>query len=282
MSKHPRPSTFARFGKGLTSRLQNQKIVRHLLTGCPGCESLASEIRFDYSAAFEGVQAGMEQAGIDLARERVQAPGLLRALADQPEERWSAATTAIAAIEADPVYRTWALCELLQDASQECAFHDPARCLDMARLGVEVAMRLDPGRYGETRVNDLAGRAWAVLGNAERVNSAYQAAERSFVQARRLLRAGTGDPLEEAWLLMLEASLLGCQRRLQDAFRRLNRVISIGRRLDDGALCGKARMFQGLLAGAETLPALVLLLKSAELEGILARLNQVLRIRESV
>ena len=145
MSKHPRPSTFARFGKGLTSRLQNQKIVRHLLTGCPGCESLVSETRFDYSAAFEGVQTGVEQAGIDLARERVQAPG-----------------------------------------------------------------------------------------------------------------------------------------RLQDAFRRLDRVISIGRRLDDGALCGKARMIQGLLAGAETLPALALLLKSAELEGISAGLNQVLRIRESV
>jgi hypothetical protein len=269
MSKHPRPSTFARFGKGLTSRLQNQKIVRHLLTGCPGCESRASETRFDYSAAFEGVQAGVEQAGIDLAKERVEAPRLLRALADQPEER------RCAEIEAKPVYRTWALCELLQDASHECAFQDPVHCLDMARLGVKLAMRLDRGRYGETRVNDLAGRAWAALGNAESLSTDYQAAERSFGQARKLLRAGTGDPLEEARLLLLEASLLGCQHRLDDACRRLDRVASIGRGLDDAALCGKAQMMQALLAGAETLPALVLLLKSVEL-------HQASRIRESV
>jgi hypothetical protein len=286
MSKHPRPSTFARFGKGLTSRLQNQRIVRHLLTGCPGCGSLAAGLfpeapgrhreaaaRFDYSAAFAGAGARVERAGPDLAEERAGAPGLLRSLMLLPEEDRCAP---MEAIETDPAFRTWALCELLQDAAQEWASRDAGRALGLARLGVEVAMRLDPERYGEARVHDLAGRAWAVLGDAERACDdrgnceACEAAEASFARARKLLLAGTGDPLEEALLLLLEAPLLVRWGRLRDAFGRLDRAEAIGRRLDDAALCGKARalrerLIQGLQAGAGTLPALVLLLKPARL-----------------
>jgi hypothetical protein len=271
MSKHPRPSTFARFGKGLASRLQNQRIVRHLLAHCPDCESrLEQAARFDYSAAFEGVRGQVEQAGLDLAAERSAAPGRLRTLAALPEEG------RLAAIEADPAFRTWGLCELLQDASQELAFHN-SESLDLARLGVEVAMRLDGGRYGEARVNDLAGRAWAVLGCAELAGADDPAAERSLAQARKRLRAGTGDLLEQARLLLLESLLHARRHRLRHAVRLLARVMSIGRRLDDDALCGKARVLQEQLiqvlrAGAESLPALVLL----------AVLKPASRIREGV
>ncbi|HWM95306.1 MAG TPA: hypothetical protein VN493_31415 [Thermoanaerobaculia bacterium] len=246
MDKHPRQSVLARFGQGLAPRHQSRSIVRHLLAGCRTCQAFAARLLHgDYTAAFERARRAVEPFRLSLARERSEAPELLRALAAQPWER------RIAAVSADPAWRTWALCELVLDAAQEWAFQDPARALDMARLGVEMASRLDAGRYGEERVNDLAARAWAVLGNAERVRTDFRAAEGSFAKARKRLRAGTGDPLEKARVLLLEASLRGRQRRLPEAFRLLDRVEAIGRRLEDSALCAKARVVQGLLAGSE-------------------------------
>ena len=251
MSKHPRPSTFARFGKGLTSRSQNQRIVRHLLARCPDCERRREQAaQFDYSAAFEGVGARVDRAGLDLAAERSAAPGQLRDLLAWPDGPRRAA------IENDPSCRTWAFCELLQDAASAA---QEQTSLDLARLGVEVAMKLDGRRYGEARVHDLASRAWTTLGCAELAAGDDPAAERSFAEARRRLRSGTGDPLEEARLLMAESLLLARQGRLRQASRLLARVAATGRRLDDDALSGKARVLQGFLAGAESLPALVLL-----------------------
>lgn len=248
MSKHPRPSTFARFGKGLASRTHNQRIVRHLLAGCPECDSHREQAaRFDYSAAFAGLAVHVDRAGRDLAAERSAAPGQLRALLARPDG------LRLAAIAGDPSCRTWAFCELLQDAAQE------QTSLELARLGVEVAMKLDGDRYGQTRVQDLIGRAWTILGCAELAADHDPAAERSFAEARRRLRSGTGDPLEEARLLMAESLLLARQGRLRQACRLLARVAATGRRLDDEDLSGKARVLQGLLAGAESLPALVLL-----------------------
>lgn len=259
MSKHPRPSTFARFGKGLTSRLQNQRIVRHLLAGCPDCDRrLEQAARCDYSAAFEGALGKLEQAGLDLAAERAAAPERLRALAALPEQE------ARAALAADPACRTWALCELLQDAALNLVRRDAGRALGLARLAVEVAAGLDSGRYGEARGHDLAGRAWGVLGGAELAGGDEPAAERSFARARRRLRAGTGDPLEEVRLLLLESLLHARRHRFADALRRVKRATAIARRLDDDVLLGEARVLQGWLiqgiqAGAESLPALVLL-----------------------
>lgn len=252
MSKHPRPSTFARFGKGLASRSQNQRIVRHLLTSCPDCENRREQAaQFDYSAAFEGIGARVDRAGLDLAAERSAAPGRLRGLLARPDGLRRAA------IESDSSCRTWAVCELLQDAAAAAEHRQTS--LELARLGLEVATRLDGARYGQARVQDLAGRAWTVLGCAELAAADDPAAERSFSEARRRLRSGTGDPLEEARLLMAESLLLARQGRLRQAHRLLARVAATGRRLDDDSLSGKARLLQGLLAGAESLPALVLL-----------------------
>jgi tetratricopeptide (TPR) repeat protein len=249
MDKHPRKSTLARFGQGLSSRHQNRKLVRHLLAGCRACQAFTSRLFLgdgDYTAAFESARRAAEQLRTGLAQERAEAPEQLRALAAQPQER------RIAAVLGNPAWRTWALCEAVLDAAQEWAFQDPARALDMARLGVEVASRLDTLRYGGERVNDLLARAWAVLGNAERVRTDFQAAGRCFEQAHRRLRAGTGDPLEKARVLLLEASLRGRQRRMPEAFRLLDRAATIGRRLGDPVLRGKARIVQGILAGTES------------------------------
>jgi tetratricopeptide (TPR) repeat protein len=254
MDRHPEPHTLVQFAKGRLSRRHNRKIVRHLLAGCDRCRSFTERLLpaapgspsapvYDYRFAFSSTVRSVELHQMDFAEEQAEAAELLRALVAQPEER------RCAVVEADSSFRSWALCERALDASYELGFQDPGRALELARIGVDIALRLDRGRYGPERVYDLAARAWATLGNAERIRTDFRAAEQAFAEAGRLLRKGTGDPLEEARLLLLRASLLGRQQRLDEAFRALDRAARIGRRAQDSHLYGKALIMKGFLAG---------------------------------
>ncbi|HEX7184758.1 MAG TPA: tetratricopeptide repeat protein [Thermoanaerobaculia bacterium] len=254
MPKHPDLHELVAFGQGRLPRRESRKVVRHLLTGCPVCEEITSRLlpdcdegcrisrNFDYSAAFESAVRAVKVRQIAYASEQSEAPELLCELAVQPFQRqWTM-------IAEGPRFRTWAFCELLLDACREWGFQEPSRALEVARLGVEVAERLDPEAYGEARVNDLRARAWASQANAERILTDFRAAEKSFVKAERLLRLGTGDPLELAGLLLLKSSLLGHRQRFPEAFRMLDRVVRIGRRCGDLHLCGKALVSKGFFA----------------------------------
>lgn len=61
---------------------------------------------------------------------------------------------------------------------------------------------------GDERINDFRAGALAALGNAKRLASDFSGAGEAFREARSALQEGTGDPLEEARLISLEASLL--------------------------------------------------------------------------
>jgi tetratricopeptide (TPR) repeat protein len=129
-------------------------------------------------------------------------------------------------------------------ASSSGRWH-PARALDLSKLSIEITARLDPAAYGESRIHDLGARAWAGLGNAQRIRGHFREAEDSFARSERLLRRGTGDPLEKANVLLLKASLRGNQQRFREAFRLLDRVLAIGRKCGDPQLCGKALVMRG-------------------------------------
>lgn len=265
MDKHPDPLLLARFGRGRLSRRQSHKIVRHLLTDCEGCRQLTSRLLppespsrrmeegndaqlGDYSGAFSRAWQVVEQRQQALASEHAEAPTLMRELLAQPfDQQWSMVTLGVR-------YRTWALCGLLLDAARERGFQDPAQAVELSKLAVEMATRLDRAHYGDSRVNDLVARTWAALGNAQRIVSDFREAEKSFAQAERLLKKGTGDPLERAQVLLLKSSLCGNQQRFREAFRLLDRVVAIARKLEDPQLCGKAMIIRGFLLGVANDP----------------------------
>ena len=250
MDKHPEPALLSTFARGQLSRRYNREIVRHLLARCGDCCRLASRYaaRFDYGRAFVRAWRETERRQASLAAERAAAPELLRELLAQPFDRQRVLVTTSSR------YRSWAFCELLLDAVREWGFQDPARARELSQLGVEVAARLDPAAYGEARVNDLGARAWAGLGNAQRIRSEFQEAEESFLKAERLLKKGTGDPIEKAEVLLLKSSLRGNQQRLPEAFRLLDRALAIGRRIEDPQLCGRALVMRGFLFGVANDP----------------------------
>jgi tetratricopeptide (TPR) repeat protein len=259
MDKHPESTVLSTFGRGRLSRRRNREIVRHLLARCESCCRTASrflpparpgvaapsrEVReLDYGTAFCHAWRETERRQTALMAERTAAPGLLRQLLAEPFERRRSLVTTEAR------YLTWSFCELILDTARESGFQDPAEALDLANLGLEVAARIPPSTYGEARVNDLGARAWSGLGNAQRIRSDFHEAEESFAKAERLLRKGTGDPLEKAHVLLLKSSLRGNQQRFREAFRLLDRVLAIGRKCGDPQLCGKAMIMRGFLLG---------------------------------
>jgi tetratricopeptide (TPR) repeat protein len=255
MGRHPFPAQLADFLQGRLTRRRNRLVVRHLLTDCTVCRDPAEHrppSSDDYSGVFAAARAAAAEAGRSFAAERAEAPELLRQIAVQPFHRqWTMVTDSLR-------FRTWAFCELLLDACVEWGFQDPARALQTARLGVAAADRLARATYGGQRVDDLRARAWATLGNAERILTDFRAAEKSFATAETLLRSGTGDLLEKARLLLLQASLRGHQQRFAEAFQLLRRVVRIGRRYGDPHLCGKALITHGFLAAMAHEPELAI------------------------
>lgn len=135
-------------------------------------------------------------------RERAAGPALAAKLEEQPETR------ALLLIENDPRFQTWGLvCELMERSDRAVFEADPLRAIRLARLATEVASKVDPGVFGEALTHDLQARAWTNLGNAYRYGSHLRAAGEALRRAGCLLAAGTGDPLEEANLLSIRASL---------------------------------------------------------------------------
>lgn len=267
--QHPDPALLSRFGRGRLSRRRNREIVRHLLAQCANCRRMVARYlppgpgrdaepaasaaaentrRLDYSAAFVQARRETERRQAGFLAERTAAPGLLAAfLEESPERQWARVATACG-------HHTWAFCELLLDTARELCFQDPVRALDLSKLGTEVASHVDAAAYGAARVHDLQARAWAGLANAQRIRADFRDAEESFAKAERLLKKGTGDPLEKANVLLLKSSLRGSQQRFREAFRMLDRVLAIGRRCGDSQLCGKALVIRGFFLGVANDP----------------------------
>jgi tetratricopeptide (TPR) repeat protein len=264
---HPHPNLLARFGRGRSQRRRNREIVRHLLTDCEDCRRVTSGLlpsasamgeteesaparkaREDgrpvvYGPAFASSLREVERRQVELRAEQAASHELLKELLALPAELQGGRAAS------ESRYHSWALCALLLDNAKDWGFQDPRTALKLSQLGVELADHLAGAVYGEPRVRDLRARAAAVLGNAQRIFGDFGAAEASFSHAEQLLKSGTGDLVEKAHMLLLKASLRGTQQRFRDAFRLLDRVMSLGHRCGDSHLCGKAMITRGFLLG---------------------------------
>jgi tetratricopeptide (TPR) repeat protein len=261
---HPRPAQIGAFGRGQLSRAENQEVVRHLLSECETCRQATTHLlplangaqrgrrqphrlahSFDYARAFESARREFDARQVTWATEQAEAPKLLRDLESHPFDRQKIL------IENSGRFQSWALCELLLETSNNRVYQQVESARHLAQLGIALVDRLRTATpaYGESRLNDLEARAWSTLANSQRVQSDYAAADESFATAARLLRNGTGDPLEAARTMLLKASLCGSQHRFQEALALLDRVVAISRKGGDWDLCSKALITKGFLHG---------------------------------
>lgn len=192
-----------------------------------------------YDATLDRVFADVAHREEALTRERSQAPALLAELERLPDGRRKLL------IRNSRRFQSWALCQLLVEASHHQGLNDPAKSLELAELATEVAERLDGDCYSHGLVHDLRAAAWAQLGNALRINSDLRRADEAFSIAGELLERGSGDPLERARVLDLEASLRSAQRRFDDSLRLLDFAIASYEEVGDHHRAGRALIKQG-------------------------------------
>ncbi|HEV8578587.1 MAG TPA: hypothetical protein VGX68_05835 [Thermoanaerobaculia bacterium] len=248
------------FFAGRLDSASRQQVLLHLLSGCTHCQrrmkALAEPLLAEepwtlaepvpeqqYDAALAGLGAMARKL---TRRWRQETAKMERALTllDQADgigdERipWSDARA----------LHGWPLCEALLRKSYEARFSDPKRMLKLAESAARMAQHLKPEKYPWPGfVADLRARALAELGNAHRVNDQLSEAAVAFSKAWTILEEeGTGDPLLQARVLDLWASLRRAQRRLDEALILLDKVHCLYLEAGEIHLAGRALIKKGI------------------------------------
>jgi len=171
---------------------------------------------------------------LTLARERFAAPELLVELIRCPLERREGL------LGKDPRFHIWGLFELLIERSLETGTRDREGAEELGLLALDLSAHLNAFLYGAERIEDLRARAWAHVANARRLRSKLRAADEAFRRASSHLSKGTGDPLERAILLDLEASLRRDQRRFPEALGLVQQAVDLFLGIGDRHRAGRS------------------------------------------
>ncbi|HEV7509722.1 MAG TPA: hypothetical protein VGS07_32920 [Thermoanaerobaculia bacterium] len=246
-----------RFLRAEASREESQGIVRHLLSECPRCSEMAhqviSEIGLGSSrkVGWEEAYEEVFQRALAFATEEEQRLALERL---RGWEQWSSLESLnpqarIAVVEADESFHTWGLYDRLLEASRWYMRKEPAEAVDIVRLAISVAERLDTAVLGGKRVADLLAASWAALGNVKRIASDFEGARSAFNEAWRFVAEGTGEPLEAAHIISLEASYIKSIGEFEIAESALEEALEIYRKADDPHQQGRTLLQMGDVIG---------------------------------
>ncbi len=249
-----------RFVAGELASEGNRRVVRHLLGGCRRCRRATADLwRPKQVSEFTGVVARALRWTVNrettVARERREAAKLLAELAEQ------SATRQLLLILNSRRYCNWFLCEALIERAFEAVSTDPQAGLGQAEAAVALASRLVATKGDEPVNRDLLGRAWAVLGNARRVQSDLAGAEEALEHAFVELEKGSGDPLEESTAARLLGTLRRDQRRFEEAVKSYDRAMRCARAAGDSHLAGRALLEKATTLGEAGQP-------TKEIEGL--------------
>lgn len=228
---------------------EKRSVVRHLLAGCEPCLALARSLVFpgpeaDYSA----VLRRLELAGM-LACNDVEVE---RRLGDELWERILKPLDAggrLLAVRSDSRLRIWGLHERVLREAAVSMRREPVEAADLAHLALAVAESLDPGVYGEERIQDLRAGAWTALGNAKRLAGDFPGAREALDAAQQALALGSGDLLEEANLISIRASIQNDLGDSKTATKALGRAIRLARRLGQDHLAARYTLKQSSCIG---------------------------------
>jgi tetratricopeptide (TPR) repeat protein len=174
-----------------------------------------------YDAAFASSQSFVAQWVSFLERERAEAPSLLAELIERSGDQREIL------LRNSRRFRTWGLLELAAERGREICVQDPGQGEELGRLALKVADFLNVQSYRATLIADSRTRAWACIANARRLQSDLSGSEEAFEHAWLHLRMGTGDLLERALLMDLQASLKRDRRQFTAAFKLLQRAVSL-------------------------------------------------------
>ncbi len=247
------------------TREETRTLVRHLLTRCPQCLEtsalvgqrcgvLAPGRDFDLSeylqatdAAIDAVLLGalqeIEEEKTRRSLERLQGVGLLDELEKRPPgER-------LAVIRQDERFQHRGLFDQLLERYLESARNEPKSGIELVSLALAVLDLFPRDRYRPALLSDFRAAGLAALANARRMASCFEEAKQAITSAWEHLEDGTGDPLEEASLLSIEASLWCDLGEHDRSAGSLDRAIQIYRQIGDDNRCARLLIQKGFAVG---------------------------------
>ena len=148
-------------------------------------------------------------------------------------------------VESDARYQNWGLYVRLLEASRFYMRSEPAEAVDIVRLAIVVAEHLDPEVVGEQRGADLRAAAWASLGNVKRLASDFDGSRRAFNEAWRISEEGTGEPVEAAYIIGLEAVYIRDMGEFETAEAALEEALDLYGRVGDRHQQGRTLLKMG-------------------------------------
>jgi tetratricopeptide (TPR) repeat protein len=238
-----------RFFGASASVEERRRIVRHLMTRCEPCRELAEKVWLETGGL--GLVRRTEHEARDLRfsiphlaalearkrREDAAAPALWDQIRDLPPGRRSLMLQT-------QEFQTLGLVEHILGESSRTAPGEPKKAIELAQVALELLDALLPKAYGECLLADYRARACGTLANARRIAGDFVGARDMLEAGFDLLLDGTGDPLEEARLLSLKASLEIEIGEFEAAIRTLEKAASIYASVSDSHLLGRTRIKQ--------------------------------------
>lgn len=188
----------------------------------------------DYDEAFDRLEITANEQCKRILSEQGAAPALAEELLDIPKNRRAFS------VRSETRFQTAAIARQLLDRTRSLWTVSLEGARERATLALSVAERVTP----ESLAHDLQARSWSYLGNIHRLYGDFEEADLAFTRAEAFLLDGTGDPLELASLLDLQASLFRAQRDFGAASVALSQVARIYRRVGDLHLEGRALFSQ--------------------------------------
>ncbi len=213
------------------------RLLNHHFEECATCreamasleKTSASSVGFELSdiveSAIEGASLELRRMGVLEARASRDLRELLRLPAPERKRRIGRAIRRFA----NPV-----LADLLLEQCRKAVTKDPWEALGLADCALEVALRVPDRDYPPSFVRTLMARAHAYRGNALRATGELrQAGELIRLAIETFEQEGNSDPLVEAELLMLSASLRSDLVETLEAEALLDRARRIYARLGE-------------------------------------------------
>jgi tetratricopeptide (TPR) repeat protein len=248
---HLSAELFRRFLEQRVSSDERRAIVRHLMSQCPECVSLAQRLTtegsywfgkegaeaaadLDYAAAFQAAFRFASRAARQVAVERLRGWAHWSALDPlPPSER-------LPAIIEHRDWHHWGLFRALLDAAHWYSDRDPREAADIAQLALDITELLDPLAVGGAPVaRDMRVRAWTTIGHCRLLASDLAGARTAIAEAWRCNEEGTGDLLDKARIYGCDSAYTAAVGELETAIAILEKALSLYLAVGDEHLQGR-------------------------------------------
>lgn len=247
MAKHPTIESLQRFADGLLPPDDMATVAIHV-AGCDECRKRANGERLEnqqdretnsYAGAIRRIARKSTQRGARFNRDKRRAPSDLAKILALPTDEWNRA------IRSSPRYLSYAFAQQALAASKAGWTDDPYLAERLAELGLFVADRLSNAEHGKRNLNDLRSRAWAYVGNCQRIYNDCSTSSTSFQQAVALHHAGSANGRERTKLISFLRSLVTDTCQHLEAFDLLDEIESRARHYKDHHELGRGLWARG-------------------------------------